>query len=41
MAEVWGDGLTQQNVSDACKKLGITRKKKTYRYQERDEEKRA
>lgn len=28
MAELWGNGITQQNISDACKKLGITRKKK-------------
>ena len=26
LAELWGDNLTQQNVSDALKKLGITRK---------------
>lgn len=40
MAQLWGDNLTQQNVSYACQKLGITRKKKTYGYQERDEERR-
>lgn len=28
MAEIWGDNVTQQNVSYACQKLGITRKKK-------------
>ncbi len=28
IAELWGDNLTQQNVSKACQKLGITRKKK-------------
>lgn len=27
IAELWGDNLTQQNVSKACKKLGRTRKK--------------
>jgi transposase len=27
IAELWGDSLTQQNVSDACQKLGITCKK--------------
>lgn len=27
LAELWGNGLTQQNVSDALKKLEITRKK--------------
>ncbi len=40
MAELWGSNLTQQNISYACQKLGITRKK-TYGYQERDEEERA
>ena len=39
IAQLWGENLTQQNVSDAMKKLGITRKK-TYGYRERDEEKR-
>ncbi|MDY6941271.1 MAG: IS630 transposase-related protein [Cyanobacteriota bacterium] len=28
IAEMWGEGLTQQNVSYVLKKLGITRKKK-------------
>ena len=32
IAELWGDNLTQQNVSKACQKLGITRKK-TYVYE--------
>ena len=27
MAELWGENLTQQNISYFCKKLGITRKK--------------
>ncbi len=27
MADLWGENLTQQNVSDVMKKLGITRKK--------------
>ena len=27
MAKLWGDEVTQQNISYACKKLGITRKK--------------
>ncbi len=40
MAELWGDNLTQQNVSYAGQKLGITRKK-NYGYEERDEEQRA
>ena len=39
IADLWGENLTQQNVSDGIKNLGITRKK-TYGYQERDEEKR-
>lgn len=28
IAELWGDNLTQQNVSYTCQKLGITRKKR-------------
>lgn len=28
IAQLWGNNVTQQNVSDACKKLKITRKKK-------------
>jgi transposase len=28
IAQLWGENVTQQNVSYACKKLGITRKKK-------------
>ncbi len=27
MAEIWGDNITQQNISYTCQKLGITRKK--------------
>ena len=27
MAELWGNNVTQQNISYACRKLGITRKK--------------
>lgn len=27
IAELWGESLTQQNISYACKKMGITRKK--------------
>jgi transposase len=27
MAHLWGENLTQQNISDGIKKLGITRKK--------------
>lgn len=40
MARLWGEGVTQQNISDALIKWRITRKKKTYGYRERDEEKR-
>ena len=29
IAQIWGDNLTQQNVSDAMNKLGITRKKRS------------
>lgn len=28
MARLWGDNVTQQNISDALKKLGISRKKR-------------
>jgi len=28
MAQLWGEGVTQQNISDALKKLGISRKKR-------------
>ena len=27
MAQLWGDGVTQQNISDALRKIGFTRKK--------------
>ena len=27
MAELWGENITQQNISYTCQKLGITRKK--------------
>ena len=27
MAQLWGNNITQQNISYACQKLGITRKK--------------
>src|ERR687886_2007368 len=39
MAQLWGNNISQQNISYACKKIGITRKK-TYGYQERSAEKR-
>ena len=28
MARLWGEGVTQQNISDALKKLGLSRKKR-------------
>ena len=28
MAQLWGDNVTQQNISDALRKIGFTRKKK-------------
>jgi transposase len=28
MAQLWGDNVTQQNISDALHKMGISRKKK-------------
>ena len=28
MAELWGDDVTQQNISDALQKIGFTRKKR-------------
>jgi transposase len=28
MAKLWGEGVTQQNISDGMKKLGISRKKR-------------
>jgi hypothetical protein len=36
LAALWGEGVTQQNIRAARQKLGISRKKKTYGYQERD-----
>lgn len=35
IAQLWGENLTQQNVSDAMKKLGITRKKNLWVSRER------
>ena len=28
MAQLWGDNVSQQNISDALKKIGVSRKKK-------------
>lgn len=28
MAKLWGEGVTQQNISDALRKLGLSRKKR-------------
>ena len=39
MAELWGENLTQQNVSDGIKKLGITRKKNLWVSRKRRREK--
>jgi transposase len=36
MAKLWGDNVTQQNISHALCKIGLSRKK-TYGYRERDE----
>ncbi|NET74360.1 MAG: hypothetical protein F6K62_26650 [Sphaerospermopsis sp. SIO1G2] len=30
MAKLWGQNMTQQNISYGCKKLGITRKKNVW-----------
>lgn len=35
IAQLWGNNLTQQNVSDAMKKIGITRKKNLWVSRER------
>lgn len=40
MAALWGDNVTQQNISDALRSYWIKSKKKTYGYRERDELKR-
>jgi transposase len=34
MAELWGNNISQQNISYSCQKIAITRKK-TYGYQQR------
>ncbi|HCF26379.1 MAG TPA: hypothetical protein DEV81_04025 [Cyanobacteria bacterium UBA11049] len=36
----WGDNVSQQNISNARHKIGVSRKKKTQGYHERDELKR-
>jgi hypothetical protein len=28
MAKLWGEGVTQQNISDAMQKIGVSRKKR-------------
>ena len=28
IAKLWGEGVTQQNISDALKKIGVSRKKR-------------
>ena len=37
LAKLWGENVTQQNISDGLRKIGFSRKKKTYSYRERDE----
>lgn len=41
MAELWDGDISERTISRALKKIGFTRKKKTYGYRERNEEKRA
>ena len=41
MAELWTGDISQRTISRALQKIRFTRKKKTYGYQERDEQKRA
>lgn len=38
MAELWPDPVSAKTISRALKKIGFTRKKKSYLYRERDEE---
>ena len=40
MADEWPDKVSDRTISKALKKIGYTRKKKTYGYRERDEDKR-
>ncbi len=40
MAELWPGEISHRTISRALNKIGFTRKKKTYGYQERDEVKR-
>ncbi|MDF5709273.1 MAG: IS630 family transposase [Nostoc sp. S4] len=40
MAKLWSEEISERTISRALKKIGFTRKKKTYGYQERDEAKR-
>ena len=40
MAKLWPEEISERTISRALKKIGFTRKKKTYGYQERDEAKR-
>ena len=40
MASLWGDNVTQQNISDALRKLGLSRKKRHTATLERDDLKR-
>ena len=40
MAKLWKEEISERTISRTFKKIGFTRKKKTYGYQERDEVKR-
>ena len=40
MASLWDGQISDRTISRALKKIGFTRKKKTYGYRERDEAKR-
>lgn len=37
MASLWGDNVSQQDISDALRDIGVSRKK-TYGYRERDQD---
>jgi transposase len=40
MAQLWPEEISARSISRALRKIGFTRKKKTYGYRERDEQKR-
>ena len=41
MAQLWPEDISNRTISRALKKIGFTRKKKSYGYKQRDEAKRA